>query len=96
MRSRRPSSRRRAPRIGESRRKAQRSTIPAASTLVGFITTPEERAKLTDPTYQESIARGVLQGVANYVAAAGVTPVSTTQTIPLGKGQTAKSTGTTP
>ena len=73
-----------------------RLTIPAASTLVGFITTPEERAKLTDPTYQESIARGVLQGVANYVAAAGVTPVSTTQTIPLGKGQTAKSTGTTP
>ncbi len=73
-----------------------RLTIPAASTLVGFVTTPEERAKLTDPTYQESIARGVLQGVANYVAAAGVTPVSTTQTIPLGKGQTAKSTGTTP
>jgi N-acetylmuramoyl-L-alanine amidase len=73
-----------------------RLTVPAASTLVGFITTPEERAKLTDPNYQESIARGVLQGVANYVASAGVTPVSTTQTIPLGKGQTAKSTGTTP
>ncbi len=73
-----------------------RLTIPAASTLVGFITTPDERAKLTDPTYQESIARGLLQGLADYVTSAKVTPVSSTQTIPLSKGQTAKPTGTTP
>jgi len=66
-----------------------RLTIPAASALVGFVTTPEERAKLIDPTYQESIARGLLRGVSDYVASAGVTPTSTTQTIPLGKGQTA-------
>jgi N-acetylmuramoyl-L-alanine amidase len=74
-----------------------RLTIPAASTLVGFITTPEERAKLTDPTYQELVARGILQGIANYVAAAGVTSVSSTQTVPLEKGQTAKpASSTTP
>jgi N-acetylmuramoyl-L-alanine amidase len=73
-----------------------RLTIPAASTLIGFISTPEERAKLMDPEYQESVARGILQGVANYVTSAGVTPVSTTQTIPLDKGQTAKAAGTTP
>jgi N-acetylmuramoyl-L-alanine amidase len=71
-----------------------RLTIPAASTLLGFVTTPEERAKLADSTYQETAARGILQGVANYVAAAGVTPVSSTETIPLAKGQTVKTTGT--
>jgi N-acetylmuramoyl-L-alanine amidase len=71
-----------------------RLTIPAASALVGFVTTPEERAKLTDPTYHESVARGLLRGIADYVASAGVTPVSTTQTIPLDKGQTAKPAAT--
>ncbi len=73
-----------------------RLTIPAASTLVGFISTPEERAKLIDPEYQDSIARGILQGVANYVTSAGVTPASATQTIPLDNGQTAKPAGTAP
>jgi N-acetylmuramoyl-L-alanine amidase len=72
-----------------------RLTIPAASALIGFVTTPEERAKMIDPAYQELVARGILQGIANYVAAAGVTPVSSTQTVPLGKGQTAKPAGST-
>jgi hypothetical protein len=48
-----------------------------------------------DPAYQELIARGILQGIANYVSAAGVTPVSSTQTVPLEKGQTAKPAGST-
>ncbi len=69
-----------------------RLTIPAASTLVGFVTTPEERTKLIESSYQESLARGILQGVAAYVASAGVTPASAPQTIPLDKGQTAKPT----
>jgi N-acetylmuramoyl-L-alanine amidase len=73
-----------------------RLTIPAASTLLGFVTTPEERAKLVDPAYQELAARGILQGISDYVASAGVTPVSTTQTIPLDKGQTAKPAAATP
>lgn len=73
-----------------------RLTIPAASTLLGFVTTPEERAKLAEPAYQELAARGILQGVADYVASAGVTPVSSTQTIPLDKGQTAKPAAATP
>jgi N-acetylmuramoyl-L-alanine amidase len=73
-----------------------RLTVPAASTLIGFVTTPEERAKMTDPAYQDLLARGLLQGIANYVAAAGVTPASSAQTVPLGKGQTAKEPGTTP
>jgi N-acetylmuramoyl-L-alanine amidase len=73
-----------------------RLVIPAASVLIGFVTTPEERAKLVDPAYQELVARGILQGIANYVAAAGVTPASSTQTVPLEKGQTAKPAGSTP
>jgi N-acetylmuramoyl-L-alanine amidase len=74
-----------------------RLTIPAASTLIGFVTTPEERAKMIDPAYQELVARGILQGIANYVATSGVTPVSSTQTVPLEKGQTAKpASSTTP
>jgi N-acetylmuramoyl-L-alanine amidase len=73
-----------------------RLAIPAASALIGFVTTPEERAKMTDPAYQELVARGILQGIASYVAAAGVTPVSSTQTVPLEKGQTAKPAGSTP
>lgn len=73
-----------------------RLTIPAASALIGFVTTPEERAKLIDPTYQESIARGLLRGISDYVATAGVTPASAPQTIPLDKGQTAKPTGKAP
>ncbi len=73
-----------------------RLTIPAASVLVGFISTPDERAKLIDPTYQDLIARGILRGVASYVATAGVTPASATQTVPLGRGQTADPAGKTP
>ncbi len=72
-----------------------RLTVPAASTLIGFVTTPEERAKMTDPAYQDLVARGILQGIANYVEAAGVTPVSSADTIPLDRGQTARAFGTT-
>lgn len=70
-----------------------RLTIPAAAVYVGFMTTPEERAKMTDPAYQDLIARGLLQGIANYVSAAGITPASSAQTVPLGKGQTAAPAG---
>jgi N-acetylmuramoyl-L-alanine amidase len=73
-----------------------RLTIPAAAVYVGFVTTPEERAKMTDPAYQDLIARGLLQGIANYISAAGVTPVSSTQTVPLAKGQTATPAGASP
>ncbi len=52
-------------------------TVPAASIYVGFITAPEERAKLVSPAYQESLARGILQGVSDYLAAASAVPGTT-------------------
>ena len=42
--------------------------IPAVSTLIGFITAPEERTKLVDPAYQDLVARGILQGILDYLA----------------------------
>jgi N-acetylmuramoyl-L-alanine amidase len=56
----------------------QRLLIPAATIYIGFLTTPEERAKLVDPAYQELLARGMLQGIANHVAATGITPTPST------------------
>ncbi len=43
--------------------------IPAAAVYVGFITAPEERAKLVTSAYQEQVARGILQGISDYLAA---------------------------
>jgi N-acetylmuramoyl-L-alanine amidase len=43
--------------------------IPAAAVYVGFITAPEERAKLVTSSYQEQVARGILQGITDYLAA---------------------------
>jgi len=38
------------------------TSMPAALAELGFITTPEERARLTDPSYQELLADGIAQG----------------------------------
>ncbi len=37
--------------------------IPSALIEVGFLTSPGEREKLTDPGYQETIARGIVRGL---------------------------------
>lgn len=42
------------------------TTLPAAMVEVGFLTSPYEREKLTDRNYQDSIARGIIQGLLKY------------------------------
>jgi N-acetylmuramoyl-L-alanine amidase len=51
-------------------------TVPAAAVYVGFITAPDERAKLTTAAYQELLARGILQGISDYLATASGLPGS--------------------
>lgn len=45
----------------------QHTTLPAVSVEVGFLTCPEERAKLLDSTYQDRIAQGILKGILDYL-----------------------------
>ena len=45
----------------------QHTTLPAVSVEVGFLTCPEERAKLLDSTYQNRIAQGILKGILDYL-----------------------------
>jgi N-acetylmuramoyl-L-alanine amidase len=40
--------------------------IPAALVEVGFLTSPVEREKLTNRSYQDEIARGIIQGLLRY------------------------------
>lgn len=49
-------------------------TVPAAAVYVGFITSPDERAKLVSAGYQELLARGILQGISDYLATASGLP----------------------
>ncbi len=51
--------------------------LPAVSVAVGFITCPQERAKLLDPVYQDKIAHGLLTGIVDYLQATGALPAST-------------------
>ncbi|HCP31747.1 TPA: hypothetical protein DIT45_00585 [Candidatus Acetothermia bacterium] len=46
--------------------------LPAVSVEVGFLTCPEERAKLLDPAYQDQVACGILKGILDYLDAAGI------------------------
>jgi N-acetylmuramoyl-L-alanine amidase len=45
----------------------QRTEMPAVSLETGFITNPEERAKLIDPEYQTKIAQGILNGIRQFI-----------------------------
>ena len=45
----------------------QRTEIPAISVETGYVTNPEERAKLVDPAYQERIAEGILTGIRRFI-----------------------------
>jgi len=40
--------------------------VPSALVEVGFLTSPTERRRLTNPHYQERIARGIIQGLLRY------------------------------
>jgi len=46
----------------------QRTEMPAVSVETGYVTNPEERAKLIDPEYQQRIAKGILAGIRQYIA----------------------------
>ena len=41
--------------------------MPAVLIETGFITTPAERARLTDPDYQALLARGIADGISAYL-----------------------------
>lgn len=41
--------------------------LPAALVEVGYMTCPSERTKLLTPWYQEEIARGILQGILDFL-----------------------------
>jgi N-acetylmuramoyl-L-alanine amidase len=43
------------------------SLMPAALAEVGFVTNPEEEAKLKTPAYQEAAAQGIAKGVLEYL-----------------------------
>jgi N-acetylmuramoyl-L-alanine amidase len=45
----------------------QRTAMPAVSIETGFVTNPEESAKLVDPEYQTLIARGILAGIRQFI-----------------------------
>ena len=45
----------------------QRTEIPAVSVEVGYLTNPDERAKLLNPEYQQVIAEGILQGIRQFL-----------------------------
>lgn len=45
----------------------QRTSMPAVSVETGYVTNPEERAKLVDPEYQAKIADGILAGIRQFI-----------------------------
>ncbi|MFP4201732.1 MAG: N-acetylmuramoyl-L-alanine amidase [Candidatus Acetothermia bacterium] len=44
------------------------TSLPAAMIEVGFLTSPAERQKLTNGSYQDSVARGIIQGLLRYLS----------------------------
>jgi len=45
----------------------QRTEMPAVSVETGYLTNPEERAKLNDPEYQAKVAEGILAGILQFL-----------------------------
>jgi N-acetylmuramoyl-L-alanine amidase len=45
----------------------QRTEMPAVSVEVGYMTNPDEMAKLVDPVYQQTIAEGILAGIRQFI-----------------------------
>ncbi len=44
------------------------SAMPAALVECGFLSNPQEEQKLSTPSYRETVAQGIAQGVLNYLA----------------------------
>ena len=49
----------------------EHTRLPAVSVEVGFLTAADEGAKLLDPTYQDKIAHGLLNGIVTYLKETG-------------------------
>ncbi len=45
----------------------QRTEMPAVSAEVGYLTNPDEMAKLVTPEYQQQIAEGILAGIRQFI-----------------------------
>jgi N-acetylmuramoyl-L-alanine amidase len=45
----------------------QRTEMPAVSAEVGYLTNPDEKAKLVDPEYQQRIVEGILAGIRQFI-----------------------------
>jgi len=45
----------------------QRTSMPAVSVEIGYITNPAERAKLVTPEYQQQVAEGIVAGIRQYI-----------------------------
>jgi len=45
----------------------QRTALPAVSVETGYLTNPDERAKLVDPEYQAKVAEGILAGIKQFL-----------------------------
>lgn len=62
----------------------QRTTMPAVTVEMGYITNPAERTLLFDPVYQDKLAAGIAKGIRDFVAWRAANPApsssSTTQT----------------
>jgi N-acetylmuramoyl-L-alanine amidase len=57
----------------------QRTTMPAVTVEMGYITNPAERALLFDSLYQDKLAAGIASGIRQFLAwRAANTPTSTT------------------
>ncbi len=63
----------------------QRTTMPAVTVEMGYITNPAERALLFDSAYQDKLAAGIAAGIRQFVAwreanaAASTTPATTSK-----------------
>ena len=45
----------------------ERTEMPAVSVAIGYITHPDEKARLVDPVYQKLVAEGIFAGIRQYI-----------------------------
>jgi N-acetylmuramoyl-L-alanine amidase len=58
----------------------QRTEMPAVSVETGYLTNPDELARLLDPAYQQQIAEGILRGIRQFIAYRYPAPPSSSET----------------
>jgi N-acetylmuramoyl-L-alanine amidase len=57
----------------------QRTTMPAVTLEIGYITNPNERALLFDSAYQDKLAAGIASGIRQFVAWRAANPAAATK-----------------